>query len=426
MNTSTKKIYTAALVAAVGLVAITLRTPYLAQAGGEGSNNSSSDTPASSERGGLFGGYRGLGDMVDGGGPGASRQSNSGGRGLFGGYNGLGDMFDGGGPGASGSRSDRAPADPEAGADAWGTYGAGDREERTPGQRSNFDDELLPDPPVIDTLDLIVNAGSSTIETYRDGVKISASVTMQNYVGPANFSGSLPLTLYGKLSHNPQCSRGYSVIDTEEYTFSKVEEGTYVFTIESPYQGDLEGKHCFALLITGEDLFTEQSLMDNRIEFTDVTMDYSRSMYQRPSPPANYDPEQYIEPGSDSPTPPSPPSVPSDDLSTNETVTSDNTIDFRVQVRAADGEVVKNWTEDDVVIGLNDQLSFKWDASAYDQCLPNLKYQSSIFSLGIDIFATTGNTETDNINVREWSDIYSMECTGVNGTHKREIAVTVR
>lgn len=104
---------------------------------------SMSHSPTGGRSGGL-GGYGGLRDMVNGGGPGAAGSTFSGGMfsdrlnslgiapmgsggktgGLFGGYTGLKDMVDGGGPGASGGGNGNGGGSSSGGSGA-GATGAG-------------------------------------------------------------------------------------------------------------------------------------------------------------------------------------------------------------------------------------------------------------------------------------------------------------
>ena len=128
----------------------------------------------------LTGGYTGIGDMFDGGGPGASRTGPSRIQGavsyLTGGYTGLGDMFDGGGPGASAPRAPRTP--PSAGPNYVSGLGnpGTPREDRNsprpnPMTGAFSEPQVTAPPPVALTGEEVsrINAENSRVPTYEEG-----------------------------------------------------------------------------------------------------------------------------------------------------------------------------------------------------------------------------------------------------------------
>jgi|GEM_PF-4350269 len=122
------------------------------------------------------------------------------------------------------------------------------------------------------------------------------------------------------------------------------------------------------------------------------------------------------------------PTLPTDE--TGKTPNLTNEITFEVKA-VAGNEVLVDWTDaDKITISPDVQLYFRWDGTAYQQCLPFLNDDGQYSLTSSNRAMLTGNTESEQYNVRERSSVYKIECGGQRnnefGVDNRQIEVIIK
>ena len=106
-----------------------------------------------------------------------------------------------------------------------------------------------------------------------------------------------------------------------------------------------------------------------------------------------------------------------------------NQIAFEAKVTAAGGATVVDWTTGSVSVGSGQQLHLRWDATAYERCLPFIA-DNGAYSLSRsgNLTLTSGNTEAEGYDVFERAGTYRIECdgqqNGEDGVDERRIEIT--
>ena len=102
-------------------------------------------------------------------------------------------------------------------------------------------------------------------------------------------------------------------------------------------------------------------------------------------------------------------------------------VDLEVKVLNASGGTVTNWTTNDVSITDDQEIAFRWDASAdYDQCLPFLADNGNYaLSRGSDTAMITGDTEAEGYDINEETGLYFIECSQSGQTTVSYGSITV-
>lgn len=127
-------------------------------------------------------------------------------------------------------------------------------------------------------------------------------------------------------------------------------------------------------------------------------------------------------------TPASIPETPKDDEEFVPNVT--NEVVFEVKATGSQGQTLLDWSAlNSIQIGAGVQLHFRWNGSAYQQCLPFLN-DSGDYALTVSNRAMTrGDTESEGYDVREASTVYRVECGGQRnnefGVDARDIEVII-
>ena len=110
---------------------------------------------------------------------------------------------------------------------------------------------------------------------------------------------------------------------------------------------------------------------------------------------------------------------------TNDDTPNDTSLPpFTLEVSSytADGAVVTDWKTDTITIGTGEELAFRWDAQGYDSCIPFIYPVNYDFSG--DVFTTTRDTDTEQIDVRELTKKYVVRCQLDNKSRSEEVQVT--
>ena len=94
------------------------------------------------------------------------------------------------------------------------------------------------------------------------------------------------------------------------------------------------------------------------------------------------------------------------------------------------GQTLADWTTAErIEISGGTQLYFRWDGTAYQQCLPFLNDNGNYALTVSNRAMVSGNTEAEGYNVSERSAVYRLECGGQRnnefGVDAREIEVVV-
>lgn len=99
-----------------------------------------------------------------------------------------------------------------------------------------------------------------------------------------------------------------------------------------------------------------------------------------------------------------------------ETNFSDEDLFFEIKVVNSTGDIVYDWTSQDVEIEASDEIFFRWQARSHEQCLPFLA-DSGRYSLEYanNLTMLSGNTESENFDTPEQGGIYRLECKRVSG-----------
>jgi hypothetical protein len=97
----------------------------------------------------------------------------------------------------------------------------------------------------------------------------------------------------------------------------------------------------------------------------------------------------------------------------------------------ADGKVLADWAAvESITISSGVQLYFRWNGTAYQQCLPFLNDNGNYALRARNNNMTTGDTESDGYDVPEANTTYRIECGGQRnnefGVDTREIEVIIR
>lgn len=108
-----------------------------------------------------------------------------------------------------------------------------------------------------------------------------------------------------------------------------------------------------------------------------------------------------------------------------------NNITFEVKIIGGDGSMLADWTEADTInLSGNVELYFRWDGTAYQQCLPFLQDNGNYSLTRINSAMTSGDTEAEGYNVPERSGTYRIECGGQKnnelGVDAKEIEVNIQ
>ena len=107
-----------------------------------------------------------------------------------------------------------------------------------------------------------------------------------------------------------------------------------------------------------------------------------------------------------------------------------NEISFEVKATGSQGQTLLDWAAlTSISIGSGVQLHFRWNGSAYQQCLPFLN-DSGNYALTVSNRAmTNGNTDNERYDVREANTTYRVECGGQRnnefGVDDRSIQVII-
>lgn len=91
----------------------------------------------------------------------------------------------------------------------------------------------------------------------------------------------------------------------------------------------------------------------------------------------------------------------------------------------ASGSPLTTWDEGPAVLAADEEIALRWNAPEYDDCLAFINYADSPFGNEATITANTGNTEVTQTDLREVTGIYAIECTSAVGSSRQEIVVTV-
>ena len=84
----------------------------------------------------------------------------------------------------------------------------------------------------------------------------------------------------------------------------------------------------------------------------------------------------------------------------------------------------QDWSSNDIILSASEQLAFRWDASAYKQCLVYLYPEKYVFDTGVT--SITGNTETLGVELRTLTQEYKVQCSNGDNTIEKIISVTAQ
>ncbi len=90
----------------------------------------------------------------------------------------------------------------------------------------------------------------------------------------------------------------------------------------------------------------------------------------------------------------------------------------------ADGAVSQNWRKNHITVEEGEELAFRWDAPNYQSCLPNI-YPVNYTFRDSDIGSTKGDTEQQQIDLREHDKTYILQCKNGNDLVSKGITVII-